>query len=132
MIEKFDLREVIKYYGADSNEVAKVLYPDRQYPRLALDRVLSGKTNLDTDQLIKLAEFLGVFVQDLFSVNSWKGGRDTDNNLCFTKGPYKAVYRNGLISLHKDGQTEKVIIVSSGTTLTELITILNQTTNGNN
>lgn len=130
MTDTFDLRKVIKYFGADTNEVAKVLYPDRQYPRLALDRVLSGKTNLDTGQLTNLAKFFGVFVQDLFNIDSWKG--ETRNGMiCFTKGIITAEYHNGICTI-RNGNNIENIIVPAGTSVTELITILNNKTNGSN
>lgn len=124
MTDTFDLREVIKHFGADTNEVAKVLYPDRQYPRLALDRVLSGKTNLDTKQLTNLAKFFGVFVQDLFNIDSWKG--ETRNGMiCFTKGAITAEYHNGICTI-RNGNNIANIIVPAGTPVTDLITILNK------
>ncbi len=103
-MEKFNLAEVIKRYALDPEKLAGILFPTVKYPRLALSRILKGEAYLDTSQLEALANYLGVFVHDLYIVQKgWQGGSE-ENSIIFTKGPYKARlnYQGVYLSLYKE------------------------------
>lgn len=89
MNTNFDLRKIIGHYGLETDTVAKVLYPGVRYPRQSLDRVLKGKSQLDTVQLAALADHIGVAVCELFNIDTWKGSTE-DGCLVMIKGDYKA------------------------------------------
>lgn len=106
-MEKFDINKVISHYniGADTSELAKLLFPNVKYPKQAFDRIIKGEASLDVDQLQKLAEYLGVLTHELFSVDSWKGTSE-EGHLTFTKGEYKVKlnYNSVFLSLYKNGE----------------------------
>ncbi len=105
MEQQFNINEIIERYKLDKEELAKVLFPAVKYPKQAFDRVLKSETNLDTEQLERLAGHIGVLVSDLFAVNTWKG---TTENGCLTmiKGEYKVKlnYKGVYISVYKGEQ----------------------------
>ena len=84
-MEKFDISKVIERYKLNSDEVAKVIFPSAKYPKLALDRVIKGEGNLNTEQIEKLANHIGVLIQDLFFIDTWKGS---------TEDVFLSIYKN--------------------------------------
>lgn len=88
MRQSFNIKKIIEHYKLDTNEVAEALFPHVRYKTLALNRVLKEEAYLDTQQVEKLASLAGVFVQDLFTFDEWKGGQE-DKCITFVKGEYK-------------------------------------------
>lgn len=103
MGQRFNINNVMEYYKLGTEETAKVLFPACKYPKLALDRIIKGEANLDTEQLEKLAEHIGVLVTDLFSAGTWKGASE-NGCLILLKGDYKVKlnYKAVYISIYKD------------------------------
>ena len=103
MEQQFNINNVIEHYRLDTEEVAKVLFPAIKYPKLAFDRIIKGEAYLDTEQLEKLAEYIGVLVPDLFSAGTWKGSSE-DGCLILLKGNYKVKlnYKAVYLSIYKD------------------------------
>lgn len=128
MENSLDISKVIKHYRLDANVVAKVLYPNLQYPRLALDRVKKGEADLTVSQLYRLADFLGIFVQDLLAVDTWKGSGLEDDALKFEKGDYTALLKpNGMLVVRDATDViYKGVAVANVTTIDDLLTILNK------
>lgn len=85
-------------------------------------------------QVYRLADFLGVFVTDLFEVDTWKGSGLDKDAVKLEKGEYTALIRpNGLISLRKGAETIYNGVLSGLTSIDELLTTLNKIIeNGNN
>lgn len=102
-MNQFNINSVIEHYGLNIEELAKVLFPNVKYPKLAFDRIIKGEANLDITQVEKLANYIGVLVTDLFSANTWKGFTE-DGCLTFLKGQYKAKlnYNGVYLSIYKD------------------------------
>lgn len=102
---QINLSEVIKRYDLDSEALAKVLFPDVKYPKLAFARLIKGETTLDIVQLSALAAYIGVPATELLSEEFWKGGVE-DNCLIFLRGEYKAKlnYNNVFLSLYKNNE----------------------------
>ena len=88
MQNKFDINEVMRYYGLNRKEVEKAIFPDAKYPRQAFDRILRGDAVLNTTQLELLADYAGVLVPDLFLIGTWKSEIDK-NVITLIKGDYK-------------------------------------------
>lgn len=134
MEHRLDIFKIIKHYGQDINVVAKVLYPNVRYPRLALDRIKKGEADLSMSQLYRLADFLGLFVTDLFDFDTWKGSGLDNDAITFTKGEYTAlIHPNGLISMRKGHKVIYNGTINSNTTIDDLLTTLNKIIdNGNN
>lgn len=137
-MERFNIDNVIKQYGLDTEELAKVLFPTVKFPKLALDRVLKGEGSLDVIQLERLADHIGVLVSDLFSVDTWKSSTE-DKCLVLQKGDYKVKlnYKGVYISVYKNNE---LILQSVSNTLNMTIqefinfldTIIKDYENGSN
>lgn len=129
-MEKFNIQKIIEYYSPNTEELGRVLFPHIKYPKQAFDRVLKGEANLDSAQIELLANYLGVLVADLFSVDDWKG--EWDNKLrclTFVKGLYRVNlnYGGSFITVYKDGKMVHQEIKSNadGMSLTDFIQYIN-------
>ncbi len=67
-----DIKQTLKEKGLKKTNVAALIFPDVKFPSRAFSRVLSGKTELTTSQITKLAEILEVRVEDLFEPDRFK------------------------------------------------------------
>ena len=104
-MNQFNINSVIEHYGLNIEELAKVLFPNVKYPKLAFDRIIKGEANLDITQIEVLASYIGVLVQDLFSVDTWKASYE-DNCFTVTKGAYKVKlnYNGVFMFFYKDNK----------------------------
>lgn len=68
---RIDIESIIEKCGLNSKEVAVHLFPDNKYPKLALNRVISGESFLDSEQLSKLAMMADLSVSQLYK-SGWK------------------------------------------------------------
>ena len=137
-MERFNLSNVIDHYKLDQAKLAELLFPTVKYPKLALNRILSGEAHLDTEQLENLAKFLGVFPHDLFFVSqNWKGSSE-DGCLVFLKGEYKVKlnYNGVLLTAYKQDklihQELTLENMSVPAFITYITNIINNYENGNN
>lgn len=119
----FNLADIIDEYGPDLKELAPVLYPENQYPNLALNRALKGETLLNTDQVEKLAKFLGLLPYELFRERGWACETAGDGMTFSKKGHKVYLHRNGcLINVRKkNGESEQYVAVQKVLTLAEFI-----------
>lgn len=103
MAKQFNINNIIDYYKLNTEDLAKVLFPTVKYPKQAFDRVLKGETDLDITQVEWLANYIGVLVTDLFSVNTWKGASE-DGCLILLRGEYKVKlnYNSVYMSIYKN------------------------------
>lgn len=117
-MEKFDINKIIAHYGISENipDLAKMFFPHVKYPKQAFDRVLKGETNLDVEQVQKLAEYLGILTHELFNIDSWKGTSES-GCLTFTKDDFKVKlnYNNAFLSLYKNDKLVETRISSMPT-----------------
>lgn len=67
----FDINQIIDQFKLDETQVAKELFPTNMYPSVAFKRITSGKAFLDTNQVVKLADILGMHAADLFKRDTW-------------------------------------------------------------
>lgn len=107
-METFNITKIMEQYAPNTDELSKVLFPHIKYPKQAFDRVLKGEANLDSEQITRLASYLGILVSDLFNLkDDWKGSYDTTKKcLIFTKGEYKINlnYNGSFITVYKDNK----------------------------
>lgn len=126
-MNEFDVAKIIEQYGLDADKVAEVCYPLAKYPKQAFARVLKGESHLDVMQVKNLADYIGVAVFELFSLNKWKG-KSEDGCLTFELRDYKAKlnYKGVYLTLYKG---DKVILQNvaniPGMTVKEFIEYLN-------
>ena len=73
MEQKFNLQKIIDYYSLKREDVENVLFPHIRYKKQAVDRILKGEGQVTVEQAESLANFIGVFISDLFFVDTWKG-----------------------------------------------------------
>ena len=130
MEQSFDLAKVIEHFKLDREEVETVLFPHVRYRKQALYRVLKGEGQLTVEQLQALANLSGVFIQDLFSLDTWKGGKE-DNCLTFLKGEFKVKlnYNGVFLSIYKGTTLVHQEINSSNKTLQEFLSYITLLTN---
>lgn len=83
------VKEIIDKQGLDVNEVAQQLFPGIKYPRLALNRVMSGKAVLDENQISKFSLLSGIPLADLFSGENWNAKSKKGLHV-FTNGEFRA------------------------------------------
>lgn len=82
------LNEIVETYQLDLNRVSKILFPDNKHPKLAFKRVLIGDASLNAKQMLLLAKYIGVSVDDLYG--GWKHTALEDNLHEFTTKEYVA------------------------------------------
>lgn len=70
-MNNFNLQNIINKYNLDEDSLAKQLFPTNKFPKLALTRVLTGISYLDTMQIERLREMLGTSVSELFNDITW-------------------------------------------------------------
>lgn len=133
-MENFDIAKVIDHFCPDIEELSKVLFPHIKYPKQAFDRIIRKEANLDTEQLTKLASYLGVLVSDLFSFNEWKGGwSNATKSLTFIKGEYRVNlnYGGSFITVYKDGKVvhQEIKPNADSMSLTDFIQYINNLIN---
>lgn len=102
-MKQFNINNVIEHYKLNTDDLAKVLFPTVKYPKQAFARVLKGETNMDIEQVEKLASYIGVLVTDLFSAETWKSSCE-DGCMTMLKGDYKVKlnYNGVFVSIYKN------------------------------
>lgn len=133
-MEKFDLNKVLDFYKPDLDTVAKVLFPHNNFPQAALRRVLTGPTTIDANQIGALAEYLGVLVADLYSIDKdWKGSFEK-GYLTFIKGEYKVVlnYNGSFLSVYKGKNLIATELTATTMTIESFINHINNIIKANN
>lgn len=129
---QFNIKKVLEHYDVDNAALAKQLFPAAKYPLSAFNRIIKGEAELNTSQLEKLADFLGITVSDLFAPDSWKGISE-NGHLIFVKGKYKARinYNNSFLSIYSaidNTLISKHLINTKILTLEELVYYLDNIT----
>lgn len=66
------VKDIIENSGLAIQEVAEQLFPNNKFPRLALNRVMTGESILNSDQVSKLSLLTGIPIEKLYSGNSWE------------------------------------------------------------
>lgn len=137
-MEQFDINKVIEHYKLNTEDLARVLFPAVKYPKQAFDRILKGEADLDIKQVEALASHIGILVNDLFLLGSWKGSSE-DGCLTMLKGDYKVKlsYKGVFLSIYKNNKLiEQKISNIPGMTMQEFINYLDNFIksheNGNN
>ena len=128
LMNKIDLQQLIEIYNLDKKEIAETLFPGAKYPTLALNRIISGEALLDSDQVSKLALFIGVPIEKLYSGTKW-AGKHNGNTHTFTNGEYKAELNTETWTtklFHNDSLFHEEILHSGSTPLSEYLSKLDE------
>lgn len=89
-MSRLNLAKLIELNRIDTEELAKVLYPDVKFPEKSLHRVLKGSSFLDSEQIFLLSKFTGISFNVLFNPESWDHEFSKDKIHIFRKGAYRA------------------------------------------
>lgn len=73
-----NLSRIIDLAQLDKTELANTLFPSVKHPMRSLYRVIYSKLNLDSEQLVKVANLVDVPVGMLFDDASWSMGVPRD------------------------------------------------------
>lgn len=130
-MKTIDLNKIIESQELDPKEVAQQLFPGNKYPKLALNRVISGEAVLDANQISKLALMTGLSIDQLYSGNDWKM-RSKAGIFYFQNGEYKAELNSETWVtkiFHNDSLFHESVITSGVTPVSEYIDKLNSIIN---
>jgi len=126
----FDLDAVFKQYDLQAAEIAILLFPGNLHPRKALNRALKGAYVLDANQIARLAEFIGVDVNALYSPN-WMTKPSKGHVLNFQNGEYFAELNTVNLTtriFHKNTLFHTLLLSPESITLREYFLTLNKIT----
>lgn len=84
----FNINNLILKYKLDEDTLAKELFPDNKFPKVALARITSGVGFLDTYQLSILAKITNLKISDLFIDEEWVHVI-AENKMKFYKNNYR-------------------------------------------
>ena len=70
-MSQFNINALISKYNLDEDSLSKELFPNNKFPKIALARITSGVSYLDTWQLDILAKIIGISVSNLFVNDNW-------------------------------------------------------------
>ena len=110
-------------YNLEPKEVAQQLFPGNKYPRLALNRVISGGSVLDANQVSKLALLVGLPIDELYNGGNWKAKSMRGLHI-FTNEEYRAELNTETWVtkiFHKDSLLHESIIHSGAIPLNEYL-----------
>lgn len=126
-METLNLKSIIEFYNVDIKGLANTLFPHNNFPLPALHRAIRGETKLDSEQIALLADYLGVLVADLYTIDGWKASHE-NMQLTITKGPFKAtLFSSGKICVYKDNELIDTKQISNITvSVTEFINHINK------
>jgi len=126
-MKTIDIQAIIDAEGLDKNKIAEQLFPTNQYPRLALNRVIAGKAELDASQISRLASLAGMTFDELYGEN-WKA-KSKDGIHKFTNGDYTAeLDTNTWITkvFHNSSMLHESVLHSKDLPLSEYFILLNK------
>lgn len=84
-----ELGRIIEDLSISKSDLALDLFPTHKHPMMALDRVIQGKSNLDTTQLSKLAALTNLTFDELYNGKNWKT-KAKNNLITFEVDDFKA------------------------------------------
>lgn len=133
-MEQLDINRIMEAYKPDRKKLAPVLFPNNRYPDEAFDRIIRGIAKLDSEQIARLADYLGVMVHTLYTVegSGWHGSLNSDC-MVLTKGEYAAHISSGRISIYcKDNPIGGFVLKSEITPFKEIVELLDSYINNQN
>lgn len=71
-MQQINLKRIIELTGVSATKLGQHLFPDNAYPYKAINRVCTGKSFLNSEQIVKLSEFINVPVGLLFDSAEWR------------------------------------------------------------
>lgn len=129
MQNSFNLKDVIEHFRLDKIAIRTLLFPNNEHPDRALNRVLSGKMQLDANQLAILANYIGVSVNDLYNSGSWRHVKsDQNDRIVFMRGDIVAnldISDGSTLLINKNRETE-ILLHDKSISLTKYFSLINR------
>lgn len=132
IVNTLNIEKIIQDSGLDINAVAAELFPKNKYPTLALNRVFANESQLDVDQLAKLAALLGVPTYRLLRDNTWEIKSKGKDVLEMRMGDYKVLINykeNNSKIFHKGSLFHETLLHKNSIPLSQYISSINQIIN---
>lgn len=123
-----NVKKIIEDSGVDTATVAKALFPENNFPKPALSRVLNGEALLNTVQVEALAKLTHRQVGELFDVDGWVNKGSDGNCLKLTRNGYTATLdfdRWTSVIVTPDGNVLDTLLHSKSIKLSEYVDMLN-------
>jgi hypothetical protein len=70
-MQRIDVQRLADRAGMKLTDLAKELFPKNKYPKMAIDRIVSGESSLNEEQISKLASMLNTSIAGLYSSTYW-------------------------------------------------------------
>lgn len=134
-MEQLDINNILETFNPDKKELASLLFPGNNWPETAFDRIVKGVAKLDSEQIAILADYLGVHVGELYTVedSKWHGRREPGSDFVLAKQSYKAKYSNGKVSVYKkNSHIGSFVVPTKVIPFKDLISLLDNYINNNN
>lgn len=128
-----NLKSIIEAKGLDVEMVAQQLFPTNQYSRLALNRVIAGKGELDASQISKFALLADCSIEDLYG-DYWEC-KFTDGVHTFSNKDYVAELNTKTWTtkiFHKNSMIHESVIHGESMPISTFLKTINQIINENN
>lgn len=126
-MKKINLIKIIEAKKLDVKEIADQLFPNHKYPKMALDRVLSGDGVLDADQISRFSFYTGIPIAELYEGAEWRSSI-TGHTHVLSNGDYVAQLDTETWTTklyHRGSLFHTFIIHNSSISLSEYIEKLN-------
>jgi len=127
-MKTIDLAGIIEKQNLDINEIARQLFPENKFPRLALNRVMKKGSVLDANQISKLSLITGIPISELYDERGWKSRYKKDLHI-LTCGDFRAELdtTTWITKLfHNDSLFHEEILHSGAIMLNEYIKLLDK------
>ncbi len=121
-----NVAKIIETRGLDSFQTASLLFPSNKHPQKALDRVIEGKSKLDSEQVAFLADLAGIPISTLYTQEGWSC-RSRGHVHTMTNGKYTAFIHMdiGLLRIQIGSKRITTGLLSKSIELGELIETIN-------
>lgn len=133
-MEQLNINKILDDYRPDRKELASVLFPSNRYPEDAFNRIVTGVAKLDSEQVARLADYLGVFVHTLYTVEDgeWKGSME-NGCIVLKREDYSARICNGHVTIYRMNRAvESFVLKSELTPFKEIVELLDSYINNQN
>jgi hypothetical protein len=93
VMKKIDLKGIMNAAGLKNRDLDALLFPEHKHRDAAMQAVKKGALQLRADQIVKLAEFLKVPIDMLFTDTDWEMSAPKDQRvITFKNHDYTAEY----------------------------------------
>ncbi len=125
---RIDLSKLIEERKLDKKALACVLFPNNNFPSMALQRVLQRETCLDEQQIYRLSVYCQLSIDALYSESMYWKQSSSNGLVRFSLDNYNAIYSptTGITKIYDLESLFSTTLMSQNTlTLSEYLNTLN-------